>query len=321
MVSGLYQVSVPVEDQSSASRDQGLMAALQQVLVKVSGSTGVLQNPLVQQKISDSSSSYVKSFRYLRDEVDDSVNLRVIFAQGLIDKLLRDTGQPIWGKSRPLILTWLALEQGNGRQIVNQNAEPARLKMIESAMNDRGLPLLWPALDLDDELALPVQKLWGLFSEDIGNASARYQADAVLAGRLVPSGSQQWLFRGLLLHDQQEIPLEAQGDDAAAVLAMVADQVAGYFASRYAVKTDGLYLPEGHQLTISGVRDFRDYYQLLSYLRARVAINDVQLLQADQQQLTLALDLAADWSQVWRLLALDKRLVAQPDSDILVWQP
>lgn len=50
MVSGLYQVSVPVEDQSSASRDQGLMAALQQVLVKVSGSTGVLQNPLVQQK-------------------------------------------------------------------------------------------------------------------------------------------------------------------------------------------------------------------------------------------------------------------------------
>lgn len=318
-VSDLYQISVPVEDQSSVSRDQGISAALQQVLVKVSGSAGVLENTQIQQQIGQQPERFVKSFRYARDEVDDTVRLHVVFAGNLLDQMLRQASQPIWGKSRPLILSWIAVEDQQARLIVNQDTLVWQ-KVVERAMSERGLPLLWPGLDLQDELALPLEKLWGLFREDIERASERYQADAVLAGRLTPTLDKQWRYQGMLIHQQQMLPLAAVADSHEAALVDVADQIAVYFSARYAVKTDSAYLPEGHQLQIAGINSFDDYYQALQYLKSKVAINDVQVLQAHQHTLTLSLDLAAPWPQVWRLLELDKRLMVQPDTDQLIWQ-
>ena len=86
-VSDLYTVSVPVENQSADSRQQGTQLALQQVVVKVSGLSASATSESVQQAVSRAD-RYVKSFRFNRD--DDALYLKVVFAPNLIDQLLTD---------------------------------------------------------------------------------------------------------------------------------------------------------------------------------------------------------------------------------------
>lgn len=317
MVSDLYEVDVSVADQTAENREAGMALALEQVLIKVSGKQTVLDNPAIQQQLT-SADRLVKRYRYARDEVDDSVRLQVIFAGNLIDRLLRNAGEPIWGKSRPLILIWQAVEEDAQRQFLNQDSG-AWPVLVERVMSERGLPVLWPTLDLADELVLPLEKLWGLFKQDIQVASSRYQADAVVAGRLSPASEEGWSYSGILFHQQTTLALSAQAEDAEGVLRLVADQVASYFASQYAVETNAVAQPQGFQLQVTGVENFASYHELLMYLNSKVAINNVSLLKVDGPRLTLALDLAADWQQVWSVMALDKRLSISEEAGVLHW--
>lgn len=317
MVSDLYAVDVTVADQTAESREAGMAAALQQVLVKVSGKQTVLDNPAIQKQLAHAD-RLVKRYRYARDDVDDSVRLQVIFADDLIDRLLRNAGEPIWGKSRPLLLSWQAVEDDSQRQFVNQSSGTWSI-LFERVMQERGLPVLWPTQDLADELVLPLEKLWGLFKQDIQTASGRYQADAVVAGRLSPATEQGWNYRGVLFHQQTTVALSAKAEEAEDVLRLIADQVAGYFAAQYAVATNVVAQPQGFQLQVTGIENFASYHELLTYLNSKVAINNVSLLNVDGSRLTLELDLATDWQHVWNVMALDKRLSVSEEAGVLHW--
>src|SRR5690606_37086418 len=114
MVSELYDMQVPVADQSAASRDPAIQEALMLVLAKVGGEQGAAQHELLQQQLSNPE-VFVKSFRYVRDEADASLQLKVSFAPNLIDDVLRQAQLPVWGKSRPLVLLWQAVEDNRQR--------------------------------------------------------------------------------------------------------------------------------------------------------------------------------------------------------------
>ena len=118
VVSDLYEVQVEVTDQSQNSRIEALNEAIQQVLVKVSGTTDTLLNETVQEK-SSHPERYVRSYSYTHNPINNQLELKVHFAQNLIDELLRQTDQSIWGRSRPLILVWQAVEENNKRFVIN----------------------------------------------------------------------------------------------------------------------------------------------------------------------------------------------------------
>ena len=317
MVSDLYEMQVAVADQSVASRAPAMQEALMLVLVKVAGEQSAAHHELLQQQLSNPE-VFVKSFRYVRDEADASLQLKVSFAPNLIDDVLRQAQLPVWGKSRPLVLLWQAVEDNRQRLVLNQNEQQWRLQ-IERAMNERGIPLLWPALDLDDEIALPAGSLWGLFRADVRKASERYMADAQMAGRLAPVAGGGFAYRGFLLHRDETLELSAEGDEVAVVLRQIADQVAVFLAQRYAVRSQSE--TSGQMIMVSDVDNFRQYHELLAYLNSNNAIDQVHIRSVDTNNLILELDLAADWDQVWSVLALDRRLVATDQPQVYRWQP
>jgi len=317
MVSDLYEMQVAVADQSVASRAPAMQEALMLVLVKVAGEQSAAHHELLQQQLSNPD-VFVKSFRYVRDEADGSLQLKVTFAQNLIDDLLRQAQLPVWGKSRPLVLLWQAVEDKRQRLVLNQNDQQWRLQM-ERAMSERGIPLLWPALDLEDQIALPVGSLWGLFRADVRKACERYMADAQMAGRLAPVAGGGFAYRGFLLHRDETLELSAEGDEVAVVLRQIADQVAVFLAQRYAVRSQNE--ASGQMIMVSDVDNFRQYHELLAYLLSNNAIDQVHIRSVDNNNLILELDLAADWNQVWSVLALDRRLVATDQPQVYRWQP
>src|SRR5690606_23626096 len=113
-------------------------------------------------------SSYV-SF----DGMVDRGRFRVEFSSGPIERTLESLGKPVWGPERPMTLLWIAIDTGGGERVLLSDsgigtdtfadtagvagvspetvelAEAVR-EQISAVAEERGLPIRFPLLDLED---------------------------------------------------------------------------------------------------------------------------------------------------------------------------
>jgi hypothetical protein len=137
--------------------------------------------------------------------------LWVSFDGEAIERVLRSSGEMVWGRDRPLTLIWLAVDWGQGNREIIAAGEPDRSqqegrsidrnrllreRLLEIARK-RGLPVAFPLLDTTDLQAVTFSDIWGGFDDRIVAASRRYDADSILIGRIRPSGSQlnRWTYQ------------------------------------------------------------------------------------------------------------------------------
>lgn len=337
-VSDLYQISVPVEDQSEEHRKLGVQLAFQQLLIKVSGYQDVLDNPTLVEA-SQNALRYMQGFSYQQDSVDGQTYLQTWFSKALLIPLMRRAQAPIWGENRPLLLNWLAVESSasgeatgvdfksninpellssrvdnSGRLLISEQAQEWKNR-LGRAFSERGLPILWPLDDLEDQLALPLNQLWWLVTEPIVNASVRYQADAVLAGKLNQSATGVWQYEGILIQGEQRLPLLTDGDTPIATLTHVATEVGRFFADQFAIKSDTMNGRSGIRIVVKKVKDFGDYSQILSYLQSISGVRLVEVAQVDRDTLQLYLNLEGDWNKVQRIIQLDNKLLSVQEKE------
>lgn len=343
-VSDLYRVSVAVDDQGEESRKLGVQWAFQQLLIKVSGYQEVLVNPTLV-AASQNAERYMQGFSYQQDSVDEQVYLQAWFSKALIIPLMKRAQAPIWGENRPLLLNWLAIEPTEGsendvlseselseaekkfaqagvvfesdvgaseiirgeRLLVSEQVPEWQMR-FERAFSERGLPILWPIADLEDQTGLPLNQLWWLFPEAIRLASQRYQADSVLAGKLNQSAQGQWQYEGLLFHGEQQRNIIAEGDSPLSALTIAASEVGHYFADQFAIKSDPMGGRSGLRVVVKKVNDFTDYSQVLAYFKSITGVRLVEVAQVDKDNLQLYLSLEGDWDKVQRIIRLDNKL-------------
>ncbi|MFT4908623.1 MAG: hypothetical protein ACI978_002720 [Oleispira sp.] len=327
-VSDLYRISVAVEDQSEESRNMGVQWAFQQLLIKVSGYQEVLENPTLVEA-SQNALRYMQGFSYHQDSVDDQIYLQAWFSKALLIPLMRRAEAPIWGENRPLLLNWLAVESSgtgsgavvfessinaassaadhNGRLLISEQS-PEWTTRLGRAFSERGLPVLWPINDLEDQSALSLNQLWWLLSDPIVEASVRYQADAVLAGKLNQSAAGIWQYDGILLRADQRLSIATEGDTPLAALTNVATKVGRFFADQFAIKSDPMNGRSGIRVVVKKVKNFSDYSKVLAYLQSISGVRLVEVAQVDGDNLQLYLNLEGDWDKVQRIIRLDNKL-------------
>ncbi len=337
-VSDLYRVSVAVDDQSEESRKLGVQWAFQQLLIKVSGYQEVLANPTLV-TASQNAERYMQGFSYHQDSVDDQTYLQAWFSKALVAPLMKRAQAPVWGENRPLLLNWLVIEppvvlvegdglseaeakfsqagvifesdvnnQKRGERLLVSEQSPEWKTRFDRAFSERGLPLLWPINDLEDQTTLPLDQLWWLFPEAITQASVRYQADAVLAGRLNQSAEGTWQYEGLLFRAEMKLPILTQGDSPFAALSLASMQVGRYFADQFAIKSDPMSGRSGVRVIVRKVEDFTDYSQVIAYLQSISGVRQVEVAQVDKENLQLYIALEGDWNKVQRIIRLDNKL-------------
>jgi hypothetical protein len=336
-VSDLYRISVAVDDQTEESRKLGVQWAFQQLLIKVSGYQEVLENPALV-AASNNANRYMQGFSYHQDNVDDQVYLQAWFSKALLVPLMRRAHAPIWGENRPLLLNWLAVESsevalakvvdskegvvfesdvngaasnqadGNGGRLLISEQVPEWQTRLGRAFSERGLPILWPMNDLEDQTELPLNQLWWLVSEPIIKASERYQADAVLAGKLNQSVEGAWQYEGILFRGEQRLPILTEGASPLAALTNVSTQVGRFFADQFAIKSDPMNGRSGIRILVKKVKDFSDYSKVIAYLQSISGVRLVEVAQVDRDNLQLYLSLEGSWDKVQRIIRLDNKL-------------
>ena len=315
----LYDTRSLVTAQSADARAVAAREGLTGVLVKVSGRETVGEHPDIQKALSNAQ-NYVLQFSYestderIENSAGQSAAATVLFLKfspQAVEGLLRKAALPLWPANRPGVLVWLVADDvARGRYTVNE--APVN-EQISKAARRRGIPLVKPLFDLQDQIAVDPQGLWRMDQEMIRAASERYGADAILVGRYTKFSNGQWRADWTLMHKNNSLVFESDSASQDRMLANGVNQAADYFAAQFAI----LPREKGSRrvfVEVNDVGQFSSYTRVLEYLQTLKLVRRADLLAVEQDKLLFALDLEGVQSQLLDTIALGRVLQNQPGS-------
>jgi len=288
-VDGLYQVEKPVSSQNASERTRVMSAALVEVLVRLAGSDPISSQPSLTRALA-AAGRYVQQYNYFESEVVDEAGqlrpqlmLRMMFDADRLRKLLEQSGLAVWGKARPVTLLWLALEQGGTRYMLADGQQSEIRAMVEQEAKRRGVPLLLPLMDLEDQSTVQLADVWGGFDDSVRKASRRYGADSVVVGRLWQDRSGGWAGRWSLYLPDQDLHWQVASTQLKTALGDGIDSMADTMISRYALLL-GDAEAQAVDIVVSPITGLDSYARLGKMFNHLDPVTDVDLvnMQADQ---------------------------------------
>ncbi|HFE32774.1 MAG TPA: DUF2066 domain-containing protein [Gammaproteobacteria bacterium] len=314
-VRGLYEAEMLVPDQSRSERGLAMSAALAQVVTKVSGRRDARLQPKVAQAIRRPA-RLLQQYRYRtlpaaqRGESlpgDDPQLLFFQFDKKAVDKLLHDSGLPVWGATRPAVLAWLAVEDGGRRYLLGADSPGELRRLVAQEAKRRGLSLLLPLLDLQDQHQVSFADVWGRFRDPVLAASQRYRPEAVLMGRLQRTADGEWLADWWIIEGRDSEQWRANGVLPAEVVEEGMAGAVSWLAQRYAPQPGSR--EQGHlQVTVDGVRSLADFARVEGYLQSLQQVEHIRVRQLGDGRVDFSLALQGSPEGVAQTIALGQVL-------------
>jgi hypothetical protein len=281
-VSDLYEVTLPIE----ANREAAFVDALRSVAVRVSGRRDAGSRLGA---AANSPRQYVQRFAFTTDN-----QLQVAFDSGSVDRLLSDSGLPIWGRERPATLVLLNIPSPDGSSTWLDSSYPAaeREALVRTA-KQRGVPLVWPTLDSQDRAVLANTNASELLA-----LAARHNANAVLVGQGRREAGGGVVVRWSLTSEDGLAEATGSPEEGAH---LVADSFGRVFAA--AAGAVGSVNVE-----VQGIDNLADYAVTLNYLEGMTLVRSVALEQVSGSTVRFQLGVRGDATTLRRALALENKL-------------
>ena len=318
----LYQAEVLTDSQSDAQRRIDASEGLSQVLKRVSGRSDILQNPTIVAALK-TPEQYYSEFSYARvDAAKDELAaesevvpdpqstapprlvMRIRFASSLIAKVLRAADLPVWGSNRPSVLSWMAIDDKSGRQVLGEANRSVFSKTLNQAAQARGVPLLLPLWDLEDNRGVSSSEIWGRFLGRIEAASKRYSPDKILVFRAESEFSNQWRGDWSLGEGGQWRSGTVYGESQAQLATALVGVLASVLSEQYAVTSTRSEV----RLTVEGITEIQDYAEVSRYLEGLTQVMSVQPVRVLSDMIEFKLRSEGEVQQIIDVIALDRKL-------------
>lgn len=297
-ITKLYQAQLPVATKGAAERNEIAADVLKDVLLKVVGDSAALNSvdltPILQQ-----SKHYILQYQYHRmntisDDLTqpDKLELQLTFNEQQINQSLFELGLPVWIGSRPDVLLWLAIDNGNSRTLVGEDSADARVPlMINQAVEKRGLSLLMPLMDLQDRSEIGFADVWGGFLKPILTASQRYDAPAIVIARVAINDDAMQIRWQLITNNEAE-KWRSMGNAKTALELGVSELVDR--TARQFTQVINSQSAQRYDLQISNINSYADYISVKQYLTNLHYISDVRLSSLVDDKLEISILLSLD---------------------------
>ena len=272
-IEDLYRAEISVPDRSRAERERAFALALRQVFIRLGGNDLVLREPRIRRIIANARTR-VRTYRYrsrqpTEEEPEGGHWLSVEFFSEQLTDLFTELGLPLWGQERAETLLWLTVVDEEGTRQIRVGSGGPIVDLLQQQSKEKGTPLLFPLLDIDDIAALRVLSGFeGGVHADIApfiRASQRYEAPAVLVGALRKIEQDSWeaewalMFGGDVVRRwiSDRLPLED-------LLSVSWRQISRLLVRRFASsgKNDGGSV----ELQVDGVASLEDFKAVLDRL-------------------------------------------------------
>ena len=311
----LYTVDMRVKSQDAKERQKAIIQALQQVFVKVSGSSKLTTLGALPVDLKDPAELIQRySYQAVRDPESDETTyrLRVQFDPQRINTLLSRAGQAIWQEDRPVALVWLVVENDQGRQIISVDSDSPLTALLEENSKRRGIELLLPTMDLTDMNGVTAKDVWVVNKEVLQNSSKRYGADILLIGRL-KQRAKGWQGTWSLIAKDKQINWNTPRNDLGVILASAIDKMVDDAAPQFAaVNTHDVSTQV--VLTVSNVNTVSDYAKVMAYLKSIPIISQVDVLRMKSSNVVFELSLTGEQDALQKAFADDQMLLPDKSS-------
>ena len=187
-VQGLFEAEVITKSSSLEDRNKAIKEALTIVLKKVMVGENILENPTVQIALSDAA-RYTTQFQYslIPSDIGENSSKRVMrakFDEQALMELMRSSNLGIWSAIRDETLVWLVVDEGGKRKTYNEEQMPEIANALSKAAKRKGLPLMFPLMDLEERQKITINDILGAYSERLYEVSDRYGTASMLVGRV-----------------------------------------------------------------------------------------------------------------------------------------
>ena len=312
-VQALGQVSVPVADRETGSRNQAIAQGLERVLVRLSGQVSPRQLPGANALFGEPA-RWVQQFGYEKveappageepTEAQTELQLAMQFDVSAVIGAMEKVGLPVWSTHRPPVLVWLVIQRpGFGEILSRDMSDPLRAVLLEQARL-RGLPLILPVMNDRDQASIGPADIRGRFDQVIDQASAPYGARFRLVAVMYTGSTARLRWR--LLDGTGEVAAgELEGDDELALVAALANKATDYFVARYTVRAGA---GVERRLTVRGVDSLADWRVLEQYLAGLAGIKQARMASVTADEVQFALVFAGEDEQLMRLLEVNRHL-------------
>jgi hypothetical protein len=319
-VNSLYQAQAPVSSRDEAERNALASPLLRQVMLKVVGNAALLDATDVSSVLAQAN-SFVQRYEYQRTNIldydltqPDELALKLSFDGDAVNQAIQQVQLPVWGKKRPDILVWAIVEISDETSIVGLETDGLGIiQPLSAAAESRGLPILLPLMDLEDQTALTASDIKDSNHSKLEKASARYQADIILTALIeqqADSVTVRWQAngRGMTESWQDEGLLK---DALAQGVGTLADKL----ALRYTQRVESDQPQQRLNLRITNVMGFADYNRLMQFLDQMELVTDIQVANLSEQQLDLNIAFQGSEALLQRMLSVGNLLSEQATED------
>lgn len=315
-VDGLYEIRVPVVTQSEAEREEALKRALGGVLVRVTGNRLVEASP-AGEKLVALAGRFLRQYRYEplpsgktleNRQPAPSQLLYAKFDEPAINEAIWKENLTVWGKTRPALVVWLGVQELESRVLVEDGDASQSAQAVKDQARSRGIPVVMPLIDAEDLANLPIDDVWNESLDKIRHASARYPAEAILAGHINQAADGSWIARFLFFLGDEPKVWDVSALDLPAVVSLGMDAAADEIAARYAPAVGNGAASE-LVLRVGDVRTIDDYARTQRYLASLPGVNSVQVLRVDAARVVLRIALRAGKSAFEQAVALGGQLL------------
>ncbi len=319
-VKGIYQAEVPVENQSAASRRDAFRQAIKKVLIKMTGIKDIAAAPEAE-IIIQRATRYVSRYRYMQKALDESTAveepgkqlfINVEYDGEALEKLLRQSGLPVWSDNRPAVLLWLAVQNGRERYILGEDTDDEIKRLVMAAADRRGVPLIFPLQDLEETRRVTFADIRAGFTETVLAASERYNAPITMVGYLKfdrsGKASVKWTTHregSSSSWQERSVPQEQ------AVISGI-DNLADILASRYAFSGNAGNTLFEYLVSVNGVLGLNDYAGALNYMRGLNFVEEVTPVRVEAGRAHYRVLMRGELMELQRMLDLSELL--QPEA-------
>lgn len=299
-------VRLPVDGQQAEAREQAMSAAMEQVLVRLTGQEGITQSAAAEALL-QRPERFMQRYQY-ELEAEGQLVLSMQFDGAAIRQVLAMEGVASWQPDRPPVLVWLALEQQGRRVLVGGEDGIEARALLQTAAAKRGVLLLFPLMDSEDQQRISPADVFGGFNERAIVAGERYGASLMAMGRMYREGSgwaARWSLSGM-----NDGGWNLRGATQDEVLDAVAAELATRLASQYAALPSANEADRRLRIQVSGVSSLRDFDHLQRHLRGLGGVVAVQPLSLEPDIVTLQLLLQTAPDRVLAALGQDRLLTS-----------
>ena len=304
---------VAVSDQSPQTLQRSLPQALEQVLVRMSGNSGIMTLPTIRDTL-PKINNYVEKYSYIvkADEKDKQqlLLLQVAFDKRAMRHLLQNANQAIWSANRPLTMVWISVPNGSQSEMLASESQNPTVRRIKQAAFLRGIPIIFPVMDLEDQTNVAQSASTLLSIPQLQEIARRYGVDSILFGTVVVDANEQLQGEWQLFLNGTLYEWQTTGIDVTQVVINSIDRAADMMANQFAT-FDSKGMENLITMEVTGVQTLDDYVRVVSLLKHLSPVIKVSVSDMNTNMLLFKIKMAGNLEDLVTALKSVSHLVTE----------